>query len=153
MTHALTVTFALMLCAASLPAQAPADDNVLQQALNYALTGKIDPDIGPTVVDRKSCIIVMPDPKFKRYIRYYLSRFKMDAASINKIYSGTQPHYVLDVEGDDIIVEYLELDKTTVVQGFKSAHISLPGNFDQTQKALRIIFAEQCRKDKEKGPF
>jgi len=77
----------------------------------------------------------------------------MDAASINKIYSGTQPHYVLDVEGDDIIVEYLELDKTTVVQGFKSAHISLPGNFDQTQKALRIIFAEQCRKDKEKGPF
>src|SRR5215470_3384284 len=109
--------------------------DVFQQAINYVFTGSIDPQDGPEIVDRSSCIVVMPDPKFNRYIRYYLSRFLMDNARISKIYSGPQPRYQLEVAGDDVVVEYLSPDKTTVVQGYKSAQISLPGNIDRTQKA------------------
>jgi hypothetical protein len=59
----------------------------------------------------------------------------------------------LEVQGDDILLEYLSADKRTVAYGFKSAQISLPGNIDQTEKALKIIFAEHCKSDKPKSPF
>jgi hypothetical protein len=40
-----------------------------------------------------------------------------------------------------------------VEQAYKSAQIPLPGNFDQTQKALKIIFADYCKADQLKTPF
>ncbi len=100
-----------------------------------------------------SCIVVVFDSKFQTYIRYYLSWFRMDSAHISKTYSGRQIFYVLEVEGDDIVVEHLNPDKTTVARGFRSAQIPLPGNIDQSEKALRLIFADYCRADKPKPPF
>jgi hypothetical protein len=130
-----------------------AADDVFQQAINYVFTGSIDPQNGPEIIDRSACVVVMPDPKFNRYIRYYLSRFLMDNARISKIYSGPQSRYQLEVAGEEVVVEYLSPDKTTVVQGYKSAQIPLPGNIDRTQKALAIIFAEHCKTEKPKAPF
>jgi hypothetical protein len=129
------------------------DDDVFQQAVNYVFTGSVDPQDAPEITDRKLCIVVVADPKFRRYARYYLSRFKMDVSLISKKYSGTQTLYELDVDGDDIILEYLTLDKTSVIQGFKSAQISLPGNIERTQKAIQFIYAERCKTDQPKTPF
>ncbi len=133
--------------------QAVAEDDLFQLAVNYVFTGSTDPRDPPEIVDRKSCIVVVLDSKFQTYIRYYLSRFRMDSAHISKTYSGRQIFYVLEVEGDDIVVEHLNPDKTTVARGFRSAQISLPGNIDQSEKALRLIFADYCRADKPKPPF
>ena len=134
-------------------ASALAGVDVFQQAINYVFTGNIDPPDGPEIVDPKSCVIVMRDPKFNRYIRYYLSRFNMDDAIFGKKYSGARPYYELDVKGDDVVIEYLNLDKKTVAQGYRSAQIPLPGDIDQTQKALRIIFTDHCKTEKPKAPF
>jgi hypothetical protein len=128
-------------------------DDVFQHAVNYVFTGSVDPPNSPQIVDRKSCVVVLPDPKNKRYIRYYLGRFKMDVSRISKTYSGRQTFYVLEVEGDDVVVEYLNLDKMGVVNRFKSAQISLPGNIAQTEKALHLIFSEHCRADDPRPPF
>jgi hypothetical protein len=133
--------------------RAMTDDDVFQQAINYVFTGRIDPKDGPEIVDQKSCIVVIPEPNLNRYARYYLKRFKMDASRISKTYAGRQIFYEWEVEGDDVILEYLKADKTTVDFGFKSAHISLPGNVDQTEKALHLVFAEHCKADKPKSPF
>ena len=127
--------------------------DVFQQAINYVFTGNIDPQDGPEIVDQKSCVIVLRDPKYNRYIRYYLSRFNMDDAIFGKKYSGSRPYYELDVKGDDVVIEYLNPDKKTVVQGYRSAQIPLPGDIDQTQKALRIIFTDHCKAEKPKAPF
>jgi hypothetical protein len=151
--RSLAVAAAAFFWTIPLPARAAAEDDVFQQAVNYVFTGKIDPSDGPEIVDRKSCVVVVPDPKFKRYARYYLGRFKMDISRISKKYSGPQAYYELEVEGDDVLLEYLTTDKTTVAYGFKSAHISLPGNIDQTEKALRLIFSDRCKADKPKSPF
>lgn len=149
----LAVAVASLLWTVPLQTRVVAEDDVFQQAINYVFTGKIDPRDGPEIVDRKSCVVVVPDPKFKRYARYYLSRFKMDVARISKTYSGSHVFYELEVEGDDVVVEYLNIDKTTVEQGYRSAQISLPGNVDQTQKALHLIFSESCKASKPKAPF
>jgi hypothetical protein len=133
--------------------QAAAADDLFQNAVNYVFTGRIDPQEAPEIADRKSCVVVMRDPKFKRYIRYYLSRFRMDSAAFTKTYAGSQPLYELEVESDNILIEYLDIDKSTVTQGYKSAHIRLPGNIDQTQKALKIIFADYCKAEQQKAPF
>jgi hypothetical protein len=117
------------------------------------VSGSIDPQDGPEIVDQKSCVVVLRDPKFNRYIRYYLSRFNMDDAIFGKKYSGSRPYYELDVKGDDVVFEYLSLDKKTVIQGYRSAQIPLPGDIDQTQKALRIIFTDHCKAKKPKAPF
>ena len=137
----------------SLQTPALSEADVFQQAVNYVFTGSIDPQDGPEIVDRKSCVIVLRDPKFNRYIRYYLSRFNMDGAIFGKKYSGARPYYELDVKGDDVVIEYLNPDKKTVVQGYRSAQIPLPGDIDQTQKALRIIFTDHCKAEKPKAPF
>jgi len=133
--------------------RAVAEDDVFQLAVNYIFAGRTDPQDPPEIVDRKSCIVVVFDSKFRTYIRYYLNRFRMDSARISKTYSGQQIFYVLEIEGDDIVVEHLNPDKTTVARGFKSAQISLPGNIDQSEKALRLIFADYCRAEKPKSPF
>jgi hypothetical protein len=137
----------------TLQSRATAADDVFQQAVNYVFTGKIDPTDGPKIVDRESCIIVVHEARFNRYARYYLSRFKMDIARTTKRYAGRQVLYELEVEGDDIILEYLKPDNTTVDYGFRSAHIPLPGDIDQTEKALRLIFAEYCKAETRKSPF
>jgi len=137
----------------SLQTPALSEADVFQQAVNYVFTGSIDPPDGPEIVDRKSCVIVLRDPKFNRYIRYYLGRFNMDGAIFGKKYSGSRSYYELDVKGDDVVIEYLNLDKKTVAQGYRSAQIPLPGDIDQTQKALRIIFADHCQAEKPKAPF
>lgn len=133
--------------------QAMTEDDVFQRAINYVFTGQIDPKNHPELVNEKSCIVVIPESNLNRYVRYYLSRFKMDVSRISKKYTGRQVFYELEVEGDDIIVEYLNADKRTVQFGFKSAHIPLPGNIEQTEKALKLIFAEHCKSDKPGSPF
>jgi hypothetical protein len=127
--------------------------DVFQQAVNYVFVGNIDPQDGPEIVDQKSCVVILRDPKFNRYIRYYLSRFNMDDAIYSKKYSGPRPYYELDIKGDDVVFEYLDLDKKTVIQGYRSAQIPLPGDIDQTQKALQIIFTDYCKAKKPKAPF
>jgi hypothetical protein len=149
----LAIAAAAFACSIAPQARAAAEDDVFQQAVNYVFTGRIDPQDAPEIVDRKSCVVVVPDPKYKRYARYYLSRFKMDIARISKKYAGPQVLYELEVQGDDVLLEYLSADKRTVAYGFRSAQISLPGNIDQTEKALKIIFAEHCKSDKPKSPF
>ena len=77
----------------------------------------------------------------------------MEGSRVNKTYAGPQLSYELEVGGDDIIVEYLNIDKTTVNFGLKSVHISLPGNIDQTEKAFHLVFGEYCKAEKAKTPF
>jgi len=137
----------------SLEAPALAEADVFQQAVNYVFTGQVDPQGGPEIVDRKSCVVVLRDPHFNRYIRYYLSRFKMDDALFDKRYSGPRVLYEVNVKGDDTVIEYLNPDKSTVIQGYRSAQIPLPGDIDQTRKALRIIFTDYCKAEAPKGPF
>jgi len=150
----LEVAFFLWTITTPTPVVAQEEDR-FQQAVNYIFTGRIDPPPvdAPDIVDRKSCEVVMPEPKYKRFVRYHLGRFKMDVARINKRYSGRQVMYELEVEGDDIVVEFLELDKKTVDYGFRTAHIDLPGDIVQTEKALRLVFSEYCKSDIRKGPF
>jgi hypothetical protein len=148
----LTVTAVSFLWMTPLQIRAVAEDDLFQLAVNHVFTGRIDPPDRPEITDQKSCIVVVFDSKFQTYVRYYLSRFKLDSARISKTYSGQQIFYVLEIEGDDIVVEHLNPDKTTVARGFKSAQISLPGNIDQSEKALRLI-ADHCKADKPKPPF
>jgi hypothetical protein len=149
----LAVAAVALLWTVPLQDRAVAEDDVFQKAVNYVFTGRADPPDGPEIVDRNACVVVVPDPKFKRYIRYYLRRFKMEDSRINKTYAGPQVSYELEVGGDDIIVEYLNIDKTTVDFGLKSVHISLPGNIDQTEKAFHLVFDEYCKAEKAKTPF
>jgi hypothetical protein len=125
--------------------RALAESDPLQKAVNYLFTGRNDPQDAPEILDRKSCVVVVPLPKSKQSIRYYLGRFKMDTAFINKTYAGSETIYSLDVKGAEVIVEYLNPGKSTVLHGHKSAQISLPGDIDQTNKALALI-ASLCRK-------
>jgi hypothetical protein len=76
----------------------------------------------------------------------------MDSAFIDKTYAGSKTIYSLDVKGAEVIVEYLDLGKTTVLHGHKSAQISLPGDIDQTNKALALI-ASLCRNGRPKDQF
>jgi hypothetical protein len=132
---------------------AASSEDRFQLAVNYVFTGKVDPANGPEIVDRQSCVVLVPEPKFNRYARYYLSRFKMQAARISKKYAGSQTLYELEVEGDDVILEYVKADRTTSDYGFRSAHISLPGDPDQTERALALIFSEYCKAERPRSPF
>jgi hypothetical protein len=116
-------------------------------------TGTTEPKEAPEITDRAACVVTVPDPRFNRFARYYLRRFKMDASSVVQKYSGSHPYYELDVGGDDVILEYLGPDKANVMQGYKSAQISLPGTIDDTRKALQIIFSEFCKTEKPKTTF
>lgn len=135
-----------------LQVRALAEADPLQKAVNYLFTGRIDPPDAPEIWDWKFCVVVVPDAKFKRYARYYLGRFKMDTALIDKTYAGAETLYSLDIKSAEIIVEYLDLDKKTVLHQHKSAQISLPGDIDQINLALQLI-AGRCRNDKPKIKF
>jgi hypothetical protein len=108
-----TIAVASFLWVVPVQTRAMTEDEVFQRAINYVFTGQIDPKDHPEIVDQRSCIVVMPEPNFNRYARYYLNRFKMDGSRISKKYSGRQVFYELEVEGGDIIFEYLKADKTT----------------------------------------
>lgn len=136
-----------------LQAPALAAPDVFRQAINYVFTGRVDPPDPPDIVDPESCVIVMRDPKFNQYVRYYLSRFKMDEALFDKKYSGSRVLNELSVKGNDVVIEYLGADKKTVLQAYRSAQISLPGDIDLTQKALKIIFTDHCKAETPKAPF
>jgi hypothetical protein len=147
------VAAAAFLWTSAQPVRAGAERDPLQLAINYMLTGTLEPKDAPELVDRKSCAVVVADPKWKRFIRYYLSRFQLDDPRINSTYSGRQAAYQLDVESDKIVVEYLSLDKATVVNGYKSAQVPLPGDIEQTKRAVRYI-ADHCKGNGEtKLPF
>ena len=75
----------------------------------------------------------------------------MDDAIFGKKYSGARSYYELDVKGDDVVIEYLNLDKETVAQGYRSAQIPLPGDIDQTQKALRLILRRSLQGREAQG--
>ena len=77
----------------------------------------------------------------------------MDEALYDKKYSGSRALYELSVKGDDVVIEYLGPDKKTITQAYRSAQISLPGDLDLTQRALRIIFSDYCKPEKPKTPF
>jgi hypothetical protein len=138
---------------ALLQISAAAEDDVLQQAINYVFTGTIDPKDGLEITDRKSCVVVVPDPKWKRSVRYYLPRLGLDDPRIDSTYSGRQARYHLDAQSDQVVVEYLSPDKKTVVNAYKSAQIPLPGDVDQTKKALQLVAARCKRDDAPKLPF
>ena len=76
----------------------------------------------------------------------------MESALIDKTYSGSDAIYNLDIKDSEVIVEYLDIDKSTVLHGHKSAQISLPGDIDQSNKALELI-AGLCRNGKPKDHF
>ena len=77
----------------------------------------------------------------------------MDDALFDKRYLGSRVLYEVSVKGDDTVIEYLNPDKSTVIQGYRSAQIPLPGDIDQTRKALRIIFTDYCKAETPKTPF
>lgn len=145
---AAALTLLPMLAAGS---RARAEADVLQQAINYVFTGRTDPQTAPRITDRTACIVVIPDPANKRSIRYHLGRFRMDIARFEKIYAGRTPSYRLSVEGDDDVVEFLNPD-TTVAHAHSTAQIALPGDIEQSERALRLI-ADQCKAEKPKVPF
>ena len=149
---------AVMACAALalLPMTMPtpralAESDVLQQAINYIFTGRIDPQDAPTITDRASCVVLVADPRNKRSIRYYLGRFKLDPPQFETTYSGRTPNYTLAVEGDDDVVEFLNPDMS-VAHGHRTVRIALAGDLDESQRALRLI-SEQCKPRKPKTLF
>ena len=74
------IAVALFCWMAPLQTRAMTEDDVFQQAINYIFTGRIDPKNHPEIVDRNACVVVIPEPNFNGYARYYLKRFKMDVS-------------------------------------------------------------------------
>ena len=124
---------------------AKAEADILEQAINYVFTGQVAPQEDLEIVDRKACIVQLAEPDSKRKTRYYLSRFKMDTARYEKLYSGRVPSYRVYIEGDDDVVEFLNPDMT-ISHAHRSARFPLPGDIDRSQRALRLI-AEKCKHD------
>jgi hypothetical protein len=141
-----------MLAATGSSDRGAAQDAALQQAVNYVFTGRVDPPVAPEITDRNACIVVLPDRRNNRHVRYYLKRFNVDSAWFSKRYSGRDVLYTLEVEGPDTIVEYLTADKSRVSYGFKSTNIPLTGDVDLTKKALERI-ASLCPPERPKAPF
>jgi hypothetical protein len=141
----------LLLVSIVLHTHAFAETDKLQQAITYVFTGNIEPHGNIKIVDRKPCVVVVSEPDSNRATRYYLSRFKLDTARFEKRYVGRSPTYQLYVEGDDDVVEFLNPDMT-VSHGHHTARFPLPGDIDQSQRALRLI-AEECKAEKPKPLF
>jgi hypothetical protein len=135
------------------PAPAATPD-LFQQAVAYVFTGRVDPPEPVEIVDRKACIVIVPDARFNRLKRYYLARFDMDHARFNTRYSGVRAFYELDVRGEDVILEYLDPTTRSVLQSYRSAQIALPGGLEQTRRAIDVVFADgNCKPSEAKTPF
>src|SRR5438034_859346 len=50
------------------------EDDRFQVAVNYIFTGKTDPSDKPEIIDRKSCVVMLPESQNKRYVKYYLGQ-------------------------------------------------------------------------------
>src|SRR5437016_6262717 len=111
------VAIMLFLLAVAVRASDLAADDVVQKLVNYIFTGEVAPQDAPEIVDRKSCIVLVHEPRFNRFARYYLNRFRMDTARISKKYAGSKVLLEWEVEGDEIVLEYLKPDKRTVDYG------------------------------------
>jgi hypothetical protein len=142
----------LLITACTVPLRAGARDDLLQKAFNYVFTGTVDPKDTPDIVDLAACAVVVADPRYPRFIRYYFGRIRPDNSRISKDYAGRKTLYRLEIESDTTVIEYLTADKTGVTQSFRSAQIDLPGDIEQTQKALKVI-ADRCKGDGSKSPF
>jgi hypothetical protein len=143
---------AILLLASIVPhTRAFADSDKLRQAINYVFTGSIDAHDTIKVIDPKLCVVVVSEPERNRSVRYHLSRFKMDTTRFEKRYVGRTPTYQLYVEGDDDVVEFLNPDMT-VSHAHRTARFPLPGDIDQSERALRVI-ADQCKPEKPKPLF
>lgn len=142
--RAVTTAAAVSLPIFGPPALAPAlADDALQQAINYVFTGRVDPEHGPEMIDRNGCVVAVLDPLSNRMTRYHLGRFRLNSPRFEKLYAGRMPSYRLVAEGDDDVIEFLNPDGT-ISHGQRTVQIPLPGDFDQSQRALRLI-AEQCK--------
>ena len=142
---------AALLASIVLHPQASAETDRLQQAITYVFTGSIDPQDTVEIADRKLCVVVVSEPDRNRLARYYLSRFKPERFRFEKRYVGRTPTYQLYVEGDDDVVEFLNAERA-VLHGHRTARFPLPGDIDQTQRALQLI-AEECKPEKPKPLF
>ncbi|MFN3349896.1 hypothetical protein [Pseudorhodoplanes sp.] len=130
---------------------AAAESERVQQAITYVFTGSIDPQENVEIADRKLCMVVVSEPDRNRLTRYYLSRFKPDSFRFETQYIGRTPTYRLYVEGDDNVVEFLNPDRS-VAHGHRTARFALPGDIEQTRRALRLI-ADECKPEKPKPLF
>ena len=143
---------AVLLLACIVPhTRAFADSDKLRQAINYVFIGSIDAHDTIKIVDPKLCVVVVSEPERSRSVRYHLSRFKPDTFRFEKRYAGRTPTYQLYAEGDDDVVEFLNPDMT-VSHGHRTARFPLPGDIDQTQRALLVI-ADECKPEKPKPLF
>jgi hypothetical protein len=142
---------ATLLASIALHPHAFAESDRLQQAITYVFTGSIDPQDTVAIADRKLCVVVVSEPERNRSARYYLSRFKPDSFRFEKRYVGRTPTYQLYVEGDENVVEFLN-PEMAVMHGHRTARFPLPGDIDQTQRALRLI-ADECKPEKPKPLF
>jgi hypothetical protein len=138
---------------ASIVLQPPAfaETDKLQQAITYVFTGSIAPQGRIAIVDRKPCVVIVAEPENSRAVRYHLSRFKPDRFRFETRYVGRTPTYQLYVEGDEDVVEFLNTDMT-VSHGHRTARFALPGDIDQSKRALQLI-ADECKPDKPKPLF
>jgi hypothetical protein len=138
---------------ASIVLQPPAfaETDKLQQAITYVFTGSIAPQSRVAIVDLKPCVVIVSEPENNRAVRYHLSRFKPDWFRFETRYVGRTPTYQLYVEGDEDVVEFLNTDMT-VSHGHRTARFALPGDIDQSKRALQLI-ADECKPDKPKPLF
>lgn len=152
MLRAVLVAAMLTACAwlGTAAAQTP---DLFQQAVAYVFTGRVDPPEPVEIVDRKACVVIVPDARFNRLLRYYLGRFDMTNARFNTRYAGTRAFYELDVRGEEVILDYLDPKTRAVMQSYRSAQIALPGSPEQTRRALQVVFADGCRPAEAKTPF
>ncbi len=141
----------MVLASIVVPTRAFSESEKLRQAITYVFTGSIEPHDTIEIVDPKLCVVTVSEPDRNRSVRYYLSRFNPDTFRFEKRYVGRTPTYQLYVEGDEDVVEFLNPDKT-VSHGHRTARFALPGDIDQSERALRVI-ADECKPDKPKPLF
>ena len=146
---ALAIAVALL---TALPqAHAAAEPDVLQRAINYIFTGRLDPQNGPKIVDRDTCTVLVPDPANQRTIRYRFGRVNTDRLLVEKIYAGRLPNYRLSIEGDEDVIEFLNPDMS-VAHAHRTAQIPLPGEIGAIERALKLV-ADRCKSPGPKLPF
>ena len=90
------------------------EDDPLQKAVNYLFTGRNDPQDAPEILDRKSCVVVVPDSKSKQTIRYYLGRFRMDTAF--EQYPGVKEAAGRTTEAQSGVLRYARSQHRTLVE-------------------------------------
>ncbi len=130
---------------------ASAETDRLRQAITYIFTGSIEPQENIEVADGTPCVVIVSEPDRNRISRYHLRRFKPETFRFEQRYVGRTPTYQLYVEGDEDVIEFLSSDRS-VSHSHRTARFALPGDIDQSRRALRLI-SEQCKPEKPKPLF